>query len=76
MSEVRQITCDGCGQPIVGKAGSPRNDYLVLSVAQAPTEQTGRVNLLAVRPMLDSDKHFHSRDCLATWLAQPVAKAG
>jgi hypothetical protein len=61
------VICDGCGKPIEGKPGFPRNDYLVLAVRQAPTPTSDFEFAVLQIPMLDGEKHFHNLLCLDAW---------
>lgn len=68
MSTNYEIKCDGCGEKIVGRPGYPRNDYLVLSVSQAPVEPSNFVYAIAQYPMLSRSFQFHNENCLAHWV--------
>lgn len=68
MSVETKIVCDGCGRPIEGEAGWPRNDYLSLQVAQAPTPPSNFTYGVGTYPMLARAHQFHNTGCLSHWL--------
>lgn len=67
MQEI-QLTCDGCGKPIEGRPGYPKNEYISVSLKPIPMEPyNGGTYLVAVTSKLDREYHFHRVTCLAQW---------
>jgi hypothetical protein len=63
-----KITCDGCHELIEGRPGYPSNDYVSVSLKPIPMgEDVGYRYLIATKPFLTREYHFHSAYCLGKW---------
>lgn len=66
MLETR-IVCDGCGEPIEGRPGYPKNEYISVSIQNIPMPPVDSVFLVNMHSVLDRSYQFHNLKCLANW---------
>lgn len=66
MSELRKVTCDGCGRDLTATANCV--DYRLVLEPQSIPSAGGAVTAMHIEPDIRSARHFCGLRCLEVWM--------